>query len=192
MKRIKIEETDSWQKPILSISNNGTATKGNRYIVGDTPTGEFSGFSTDSILTYDGTAWLEDVPEKGWTTYDLDQDKFLLYQDSSWNDNSLTASNVITDTTNFDNNLSAADDTVQKALETIDDLITSGGGTLDDLSDVNTSGVTDGQALVYDSGSGTWIPGTIAIGSILSLAIGEMSGTIINALSNFTVSITIT
>lgn len=84
MKRIKIEETDSWQKPILSISNNGTATKGNRYIVGATPTGEFSGFTTNTIVTYSGTAWLEDVPLSGWIVYDLNQNLVLLFEDSSW------------------------------------------------------------------------------------------------------------
>jgi len=127
MKRIKIEETDSWQKPIISISNNGTATKGNRYIVGGTPTDEFSGFITDSIVTYDGTAWLEDVPESGWVVYDLNQDLLLIFESNIWK-NAITAAASV-DTSNFNNNLSSADDTVQKALETIDDLtIGSGGG----------------------------------------------------------------
>lgn len=198
MKRIKIEETDSWQKPILSISNNGTVTKGNRYIVGDTPTGEFSGLTTNSIVTYDGSAWLEDIPESGWLTYDLNQDLFLLFEDNAWANYNIAASDVSLDTSTFDNNLSPADDTVQKAMETINDLNIGGGGggsdliALNDLSDVNTAGVTDGQALVYDSGSGTWIPGTIALASILSLTVGDLSGTIINALSNFSVSVTIT
>ena len=42
----------------------------------------------------------------------------------------------------------------------------SGGGTLDDLSDVDTTTVapTDGQGLVYDSADSTWKPGTIAGG----------------------------
>ena len=66
-----------------------------------------------------------------------------------------------------------------------------GGGALNDLTDVNAPSPSDGQALVYDSGSGTWIPGTIAIASIISLVLGEMSGTTISALSNFSVSITI-
>lgn len=43
------------------------------------------------------------------------------------------AASVNTDTTNFDNNLSSADDTVQKALETLDELTTGGGGSLDFL-----------------------------------------------------------
>jgi hypothetical protein len=31
---------------------------------------------------------------------------------------------------------------------------------LDDLSDVDTSGVADGDTIVFDSGSSTWVPGT--------------------------------
>ena len=33
---------------------------------------------------------------------------------------------------------------------------------IDDLSDVSTAGATNGQALVYNSGAGTWGPGTVA------------------------------
>lgn len=98
MKRIKIEETDSWQRPIISISNNGTATKGYRYIVGASPTGEFSGLTTNSIATYDGSAWLEDIPEAGWMVYDLDQELILIYEASTWveftSGEANTASNV--------------------------------------------------------------------------------------------------
>ena len=39
--------------------------------------------------------------------------------------NIVDASNAGADTTNFDNNLSVADDTVQKALETLDELTTT-------------------------------------------------------------------
>ena len=40
-----------------------------------------------------------------------------------------------------------------------DELILS----LDGLSDVDTSGVADGEALVFDSGSGLWVPGTAGV-----------------------------
>lgn len=79
MKRILPEENMSWQRPILSITNEGTATKGNRYIVGDTPTGTFAGLTTDNIAWYDGTEWQEDIPEEGWITYDLDQQIYIYY-----------------------------------------------------------------------------------------------------------------
>lgn len=79
MKRILPEENMSWQRPVLSISNNGTASKGNRYIVGDSPTGEFSGLSTDVIAWHDGADWQIDVPEYGWVVYDANQNEFLVY-----------------------------------------------------------------------------------------------------------------
>ena len=37
--------------------------------------------------------------------------------------------------------------------------------TLDDLTDVATTGATDGQALVYDVESNTWVPGDMAAGN---------------------------
>jgi hypothetical protein len=36
-----------------------------------------------------------------------------------------------------------------------------GAGALNDLADVDTSGVADGQALIYNNGAGEWQPGTI-------------------------------
>lgn len=48
----------------------------------------------------------------------------------------------------------------------------STGGALDDLADVDTTGVADGDTLVYDSGSGLWVPGAGG-GSAGSLAFAE-------------------
>jgi hypothetical protein len=42
------------------------------------------------------------------------------------------------------------------------DAPSGGASTLDGLTDVDTSGVADGDVLVYDSGSGLWVPGTAA------------------------------
>lgn len=38
-------------------------------------------------------------------------------------------------------------------------------GTLDGLADVDTTGVADGDSLVYDAGSGLWVPGAVSGGS---------------------------
>jgi len=46
---------------------------------------------------------------------------------------------------------------------------------LDDLSDVDTGGVTDGDALVWDSGSSTWVPGTVAA-TLAGLTDVDLSG----------------
>jgi len=58
----------------------------------------------------------------------------LVYPESGWQGDQ--ASEVKTDTINFDNQLSAADDSVQKALETLDELI--GGGSSSNQS-LNTT-----------------------------------------------------
>jgi len=184
MKRIKIEETDSWQKPIISISNNGTATKGYRYIVGASPTGEFSGLTTNSIVIFDGTAWLEDIPETGWMTYDINQDLLLIYEDSSWSA--------------YINGIPAGGTTGQ-VLKKIDgtDYNTEwddvgGGGALDDLTDVDTTGVTDGQALVYDSGTSKWIPGTLGVIAALTIInFMELQLQEVTALSNLSTVVTL-
>lgn len=48
-------------------------------------------------------------------------------------------------------------DTGEKFYATVGDL--PGGGALDDLTDVDTTGVADGDALVYDADTSTWVPG---------------------------------
>jgi len=83
-KRIMIEEYASWQKPILSIANEGVAEKGNRYIVGSTPTGTFAGLSPNDIAWYDGTEWQTDTPSTGWRVYDLNQGKVLTFVTDEW------------------------------------------------------------------------------------------------------------
>jgi hypothetical protein len=40
------------------------------------------------------------------------------------------------------------------------------GQVLDNLADVNASTPTDGQALIYDQATDTWIPGSVASGGI--------------------------
>ena len=54
---------------------------------------------------------------------------------------------------------------VQGATATVNgnDVITSG-SSVSDLSDIDTSGATDSQALVYNASSGIWIPGAAAGG----------------------------
>jgi len=83
-KRIVIAETHAWQDPILEVSNAGTATKGNRYIVGAAPTGTFDGLTTHDIAWYDGTAWQTDTPTEGWVVYDKDENEHLLFNGTAW------------------------------------------------------------------------------------------------------------
>ena len=82
--RISVEETASWQKPVLSISDAGTATEGNRYIVGEDPTGTFEGLTPHDIAWYDGTEWQTDTPTEGWRVYNLDTSQFLVFGGTTW------------------------------------------------------------------------------------------------------------
>lgn len=75
------------------------------------------------------------------------------------------AAQVSVDTTNFNGHLSGSDTTVQAALETLDDLVASAVGELNDLTDVNTAGVTDTQVLAYNGTSLQWEPRTVADGA---------------------------
>ena len=66
------------------------------------------------------------------------------------------ASGISTDTTNFDNNLSSADDTVQKALETLDEVSGGGGGgdfLYVTMSADQTSGLATGDTILMDTES---------------------------------------
>lgn len=82
--RIMVEETTAWQKPVLSVANSGTATKGNRYIVGDTPTGNFGTFAEHDIAWYDGSAWHNDTPTEGWKVYDIATTSDLSFDGTEW------------------------------------------------------------------------------------------------------------
>lgn len=67
----------------------------------------------------------------------------------------INAADVVTDTTNFDTNLSSADTDVQKALETIDDLALGGGGSLpvDDTTAVVRDPVDNTKLVRIDAGN---------------------------------------
>jgi len=92
--------------------------------------------------------------------YDSTADKLKISENGSSYTNLLNnqASDISTDTTNFDNNLSAADDTVQKALDTLDDTA-GGGGTTEDV--FKTHDTPQGTDPVADSSTDTlqWLEG---------------------------------
>lgn len=86
--RIPVEETFSWQRPIINQTTNtppGSPTKGDRYIVGPAPTGAWTG-NAKKITWYDGTVWRFDSPSSGWATYDLSfsPPKQYTYDGSAW------------------------------------------------------------------------------------------------------------
>lgn len=102
-----------------------TEVTGDRYIL-DFTLGtihpDWDGASRGDIVEFGTTTWSAESPQEGWVAYVDEKDTDYRYVDDgtpTW-ERAVTSSNVPTDTTNFDAALSAADDTVQKALDTLD------------------------------------------------------------------------
>jgi hypothetical protein len=84
-KRIPVEETFSWQRPIIDkdLTAPPASTKGDRYIVGASPSGIWVGHEKN-IAWYDGVIWNFDVPIEGWICHVNDEDTFYKYDGSVW------------------------------------------------------------------------------------------------------------
>lgn len=85
IRRIPIEETFPWQRPVLSVLSAPPAepTKGDRHIVGETATGAWEGHEND-IAWYDGAAWQFDTPGTGWRLHDIDSEADVIYNGAAW------------------------------------------------------------------------------------------------------------
>lgn len=87
--RIPVEETFSWQRPVKSIENDPPAVPayGDRYIVGDTPTGDWVG-NAGSIAwcsNATGPVWSYDVPSLGWQAHvDSPDAKMYKFDGATW------------------------------------------------------------------------------------------------------------
>lgn len=75
----------AWQPPVLATQATPPASpaKGDRYIVASSPTGAWTGYAT-YIATYDGSAWIFDLPSEGWRAYDINADGDKLFNGTSW------------------------------------------------------------------------------------------------------------
>ena len=82
--RIPVEETFSWQRPVLALQNDppGSPVKGQRYIVG-AGTGVWVGHD-NNVAWYDGTSWKFDVPLNGWCTFRIDVSRFYRFDGANW------------------------------------------------------------------------------------------------------------
>jgi hypothetical protein len=115
--RIPVEETFSWQRPVISMVDAppGSPAKGDRHIVGDTPTGVYVGHE-DDIAWYDGSTWKFDTPLEGWCLYRKDLSRFDKFDGSVWEDLiEITAGYMLKYTYDSD------DDGIVDAAETVDD-----------------------------------------------------------------------
>lgn len=114
----------------------GGPSNGDTYIV-DSATGDWSGASVKDIAYYYGSAWYFYTPVEGVRIWVNDEDVEYVFDGSDWVE--LIAP---VDITNFDGILSAADTTVQKALDTIDDHLHDGRYYTETETDTWRNGVT--------------------------------------------------
>jgi hypothetical protein len=80
---VPVLENFQWQAPVISLTNTpGTTTKGFRYLIGTSPTGDWS-TKPNNIAYYSGTEWLFVAPSEGMMVYITSEDTFYIYT-SSW------------------------------------------------------------------------------------------------------------
>lgn len=75
-----------WQLPVKdkdTLTPPGSPVKGDRYIVGGTGTGAWSGWDQD-IVYYDGSAWQHDTPSTGWYCQVEDENKLYYFNGATW------------------------------------------------------------------------------------------------------------
>ena len=83
--RVPVLEQFEWQQKITSILSTppGSPAKGDRYIVGASPTGDWAG-QANSIAWFDGYIWKFDVPAEGWVAYNNATNLYLYFTGSAW------------------------------------------------------------------------------------------------------------
>ena len=84
--RLVIEEFAPFQRQVLDKDLSappGSPAEGDRYIIGASPTGAWTGHATH-IAWHDGAAWQFDTPEEGWFVYIADENKFYLFSGTAW------------------------------------------------------------------------------------------------------------
>lgn len=84
--RVPVLEQYEWQQAVLDKDLStppGSPVKGDRYIVGASPTGAWAG-QANKIAWYDGAVWVFDAPAAGWTAWVADEGKPYAYSGGAW------------------------------------------------------------------------------------------------------------
>ena len=83
-KRIQLIDYSPAQPAVAAIVNEPSVTEeGVRYIVGDSPTGVFEGFTNRIAYYYQGE-WHFDLPAKGWMVHVNSEDRIRYFDGVSW------------------------------------------------------------------------------------------------------------
>lgn len=147
IRRIPVEETFAWQRPILEIRSTPpmSPTKGERYIVDAGPTGPWTGREGDIAWMYDAGEWKFDTPADGWTAFNLDDGLIYLFV-GSWGPLVSGGSGATLPI----------------------DLTTDVTGLLP-IANIDITGTPDGTKFLRDDGSWTVPPGSGATGGLADL-----------------------
>ncbi len=85
MFRVPVLESFAWQEPILAVvAAPLLSTKGTRYIVGESPSGDFSAATPGQVAWRGDTAWNFDTPTNGWRVYNVETKEFLVFDGLIW------------------------------------------------------------------------------------------------------------
>ncbi len=96
---VPVLDNFQWQKSVISIRNTpGTASKGYRYLIGTSPTGDWS-TKANNITYYSGTAWVFISPVNGMKVWIEELNQYYIYYSSTWtqyldNDSALTGNST--------------------------------------------------------------------------------------------------
>lgn len=86
--RVPVLERFAWQDPVLAIMNSpAQSTKGSRYVVGASPSGDFAGHANE-IAWHDGSTWQFDAPSEGWRVYNKNVQDYFTFKNSAWDSES--------------------------------------------------------------------------------------------------------
>lgn len=100
--RVPVLEQYEYQQAVIDKDLSTppvSPVKGDRYIVGPSPTGAWAG-QAKSIAWYDGAAWVFDAPAAGWTTWVADEVKQYTYDGTNWTAPTADMTKAVYDTDN--------------------------------------------------------------------------------------------
>lgn len=142
--RIPVEETFSWQRPVINMSTTvppGSPVKGDRYVVATGGTGDWAG-QDYNIAWFDGAIWKFDIPTQGWAVYNKANDATFYFNGTTW----YAAGNG--------NMLKSVYDTDNDGIVDAAEVVTDGGPNTTTAAQVKLAYDSRG---VYDSGLGAII-----------------------------------
>jgi len=164
--RIPVLDEFSWQPPVLDkdlTAPPGGESKGDRYIVGSSATGDWEGLD-DHIVTYDGAAWLDATPVEGWYVYVEDEDVLYKYTGAAWDKEDVSAletsvtsidtrvSNVESSVGSIDTHVDSCDSSIV-SIDTRTTNIESSVGSINTRCDANESDISTNSVAISNANS---------------------------------------